>query len=136
MTQIVRIASAIALTVVLVATATSSAADDPSIKEIMTKAHKGADSLKSKLEKELKGKEVAWADVQKEAKELNTLGEQLVKAKPSKGEMTSWEKLAKAYSADAKALSEAADKKEQKDAVAALKKINASCGACHKAHKG
>lgn len=107
-----------------------------SIKDIMGKAHKGGDALLSKLGKELKGTDVPWEDVQKQAKELVDLGTSLSKATPSKGDKSSWDKLTASYLSDAKALSAAAEKKNKDDAVAAQKKLSTSCKACHSAHKG
>lgn len=114
----------------------SRAQDKVSIKDIMGKAHKGGDALLSKLGKELKGTDVPWEDVQKQAKELVDLGTSLSKATPSKGDKSSWDKLTASYLSDAKALSAAAEKKNKDDAVAAQKKLSTSCKACHSAHKG
>jgi hypothetical protein len=138
MNRLWHVAAALALMVTIVWTSTSSSADDkePSIKDIMTKAHKGGDALISKLGKALKEKEVPWEAVQKQSKELLDLGKALGKAKPPKGEAESWEKLTKAYVETATALNEAAEKKEKKDAAAAHKKLTGMCMDCHKAHKG
>lgn len=109
---------------------------DPSIKEIMTKAHKGGDAILAKIGKGLAGKEPAWDDLAKMSKELQSLGTSLGKAKPPKGEQESWDKLTKEYNANAKDLVAAVEKKEQKDAQAAQKKLSGSCMGCHSVHKG
>jgi hypothetical protein len=114
----------------------SVAEDGPSIKEIMNKAHKGGDSIKGQLDKEMKSDKPDWDHVTKLSKELVSLGEALGKAKPSKGEASSWDKLTKDYNDNAKALLAAAEKKDKGDAAAATKKLGTMCNACHKAHKG
>jgi cytochrome c556 len=134
-----RVAGALAAIAALAFTLGSSNAEDdknPTIKEIMTKAHKGGDAIIAKVGKELKGKEPDWTEVTKQAKELVSLGMALGKNKPPKGEQESWDKLTKQYQETAKVLLAAAEKKEQKDAVAAHKKLASSCMACHSAHKG
>ncbi len=137
MHQLSRMVAGLAVLSLLIGMISSSAADDaPSIKDIMNKAHKGGDSIKGKLEKDLKSDKPDWDEVTKLSKELVSLGEALGKAKPSKGDQESWDKQTKAYQEKAKALLAAAEKKEKKDAEAALKAIGGSCGACHKAHKG
>lgn len=130
--------AALLAVVAVLGTVTSSSAeqDDPSIKEIMTKAHKGGDAILGKIGKGLGAKEPAWDDLAKLSKELQTLGTALGKAKPAKGEQASWDKLTKEYNANAKDLVAAVEKKEQKDAQAAQKKLSGSCMGCHSAHKG
>jgi len=116
----------------------SSAEDDkdPSIKEIMTKAHKGGNSLLFTVGKELKAADPDWEEVQKKTKELVKLGTSLGKNEPSKGEKESWEKLTKLYLDTAKQLDKSAQAKEKSKAVAAQTKLTKMCAACHKAHKG
>lgn len=62
----------------------------PPIKAIMTKAHKGGNSLIQTVGKELKASEPDWADIQKKTKELVKLGTALGKNEPPRGEKTSW----------------------------------------------
>jgi len=116
----------------------SSAEDDkePSIKAIMTKAHKGGDSLLATVGKDLKAADPDWEDVQKKTKELVKLGTSLGKNEPPKGEKASWEKLTKSYLDTAKQLDKGAQAKEKSKAVAAHTKLTKMCAACHKAHKG
>lgn len=114
----------------------SRAADkELTIKEIMTKAHKGGDSIIEHLKKDLKEKEPDWTEVKEHAKELVDLGTALGKAAPKKGEKDSWEQKTKTYVENAKALDAAAGKKETKAAQASLQKLATSCMGCHRAHK-
>ena len=108
---------------------------EPTIKDIMTKAHKGGDSLIEKLDKELKEDEPKWDDIKKQTKELVELGTALGKAKPPKGEQESWDKLTKIYLDKAKELNEDAKKEDKKAAAADRKTLTTYCGACHGAHK-
>jgi cytochrome c556 len=107
----------------------------PTIKQVMKKANAGPNSLLAEVGKGLKPDEPDWDDVQKQTKEMATLAAALAKNDPPQGEKESWEKLAKQYHESAKALNEAAQKKDKKEAVALRKKISGSCAACHKAHK-
>jgi hypothetical protein len=108
---------------------------EPTIKEIMTKAHKGGDSLLSTVGKDLKAAEPDWADVQTKSKELVKLGTSLGKNTPPKGEKESWEQLTKAYLDCAKTLEAAADKKDKETAAAAQKKLTTMCMNCHMVHR-
>lgn len=108
---------------------------DPTIKEIMKKANGGSKGLCAIVGADLKAKEVNWETVQKESKELATCVGFLSKNKPPMGEQASWDKQTKEYIATAKALVEAADKKDAKEALAQHKKLVAACMGCHSAHK-
>jgi cytochrome c556 len=110
-------------------------AKEPSVKEIMTKAHKGGSSLLAGVGKDLKAADPDWTDLQAKSKELVKLGTSLGKADPPKGEKDSWETLTKGYLGFAKDLETATEKKDKDAAAAAQKKLAGSCGACHKAHK-
>jgi hypothetical protein len=116
----------------------SRAEDDksPSIKEIMTKAHKGGDSLLQKLGKELKADAPQWDDIEKQTKELVDLGTALAKNKPPRGTQESWDKQTRDYLSNAQDLAAAAAKKDKATALADLKKLQGSCMECHTAHKG
>ena len=59
--------------------ATSARRQGPTIKEIMTKAHKGGDSLDREARQGAEGREPKWDDVQKQTKELVELGSGLGK---------------------------------------------------------
>jgi hypothetical protein len=106
----------------------------PSIKMIMTKAHKGGDSLLAKAKGALADDD--FAALSKIAKQLTKVGPDLSKNEPPKGEAGSWKKLTAAYTKNAKALEAAAAKKNAKAAGAALGNISKMCSACHSRHKG
>jgi hypothetical protein len=106
-------------------------------KEIMGKLNKGDKALCPTIGKELRAEEPAWDQIQQDAKNFTTYAEALSKARAPKGEMESWEKLTKAYAGDAKALEEAAGKRDKKAAQTALARLAdmKTCGACHSAHR-
>ena len=108
---------------------------DPSIKDIMTRAHKGGNSLLAAIGKEVKSKTTDFATAEAHAKELVALGVSLGKNEPSKGGKESWEKLTKDYLDHAKKLEQAISSKDQKVAQAEHGKLGSSCAACHKVHK-
>jgi hypothetical protein len=116
-----------------------SGADEPKdlpIKVIMTKAHKGGDSLIGKLAVELRGDEPEWALIQKQTRELIELGTALSRATPPKGKKESWDRLTKAYVENAKEMNAAAQKKDQEPTSARLKTLTGMCAKCHGQHKG
>ena len=110
--------------------------DNPSIKEIMTKAHKGGNALLGKMAKELNSSDVPWDQVTTQSKALVRLGKALAKNTPPKGEKASWEEQTSKYNKNAQALVEAVDKKDKDAATTALKALQGSCKACHSNHKG
>jgi cytochrome c556 len=110
-------------------------AADPTIKDIMTKAHKGGNSLLANMGKELREDEPDWNDVQKDSKELLQLGTSLGKNAPPKGDQASWDRLTKAYVANARTLEAAAESKNKAGAQAALKTLQGSCKECHMNHR-
>jgi Cytochrome C' len=109
---------------------------DLTIKEIMDKAHQGNKSVLRNLGKELGRPQPDWSKVDPLAKELESLGEALTKATPTKGDKASWDKLAGGYHNDTTALASAADKKDVAGARAALKRLGKACKSCHDAHRG
>jgi cytochrome c556 len=119
---------------------TATAADEKkdekkvSNKEIMSKSN-GKMGLKGAIDKGLKADKIDWDDVGKKAKELAELGAALPKNEAKKGEKDSWEKLAKAWADETKALADAAEKKDKDAATKAAGNLGKSCGGCHKAHK-
>jgi hypothetical protein len=138
MMRLANLVAIVALGAVAALVLAPSRADDkkpPTIKEIMTKAHKGANSLLSELGKDLKEDSVDWGHVQEHAKELLDLGKGLAKNEPPRGDKASWEKLTKLYEETATTLTKAAEKKDQKAAQAAQKKLAGMCKNCHSAHK-
>jgi hypothetical protein len=106
----------------------------PTIKEVMTKLHRGADCLRARLGKALKADAPAWGDVQQQTREFARLAEALGKNKPPQGDKESWERLTDEFGKLSKAMNEAAEKKSKPDAQAALAKLG-NCATCHKAHK-
>jgi hypothetical protein len=106
----------------------------PDIKTIMNEGHKGTDAFLAKIGSEAKG--AKWEDAVMHAKALNVFGEALGKNDPPKGDKTSWEKLAKKYHENTKAVLTAVEKKDATATATSLKAIQGSCAECHKAHKG
>ena len=133
MKRLVCMASALAI---LVLAAGAGAEDPPSIKEVMSKLHKGANAPLAKLKTALKSESPDWNAVQDLSKDFVILGAALSKNDPPRGEKADFVKLADAYYQNAKALDDAAKAEDKAKAQAALKKIGASCKACHSAHKG
>ncbi len=82
------------------------ASDDetPSIKKIMQTLHKGAKAPLNTVKASLKGDSPDWETVQKDAEVIAKYGAFLPKNEPPKGEKAAYEKLAKAYEKNAKAL--------------------------------
>ncbi len=107
----------------------------PDIKAIMGKLNKGPRAMTATLRKDLADDEPDWNKVQKDAKEFARLAKMMSKNEPPKGEKESWEKLTKQYAEYAKALSEAADKKDKAAAKAAHGKLSTACKSCHSQHK-
>ena len=108
----------------------ASAQDDdemPTIKQIMAKLHKGAKAPLKTVQTQLKGDSPDWSKVETEAKIIEKFGAFLPKAEPPKGEKASYEKLAKAYEKNAKALKEAAEKEDLTKARDATKGLGKSC---------
>lgn len=108
----------------------------PSIKQVMVKLNKGPDSSLAKLKTELGASTPDWESIQKSTKDFAVLGAALGKNTPKKGDKASWTKLSDLYSADSKALDDAAKKHDLAAAKAAHKRLAASCKACHGPHKG
>ncbi|MBY0522560.1 MAG: cytochrome c [Gemmataceae bacterium] len=109
----------------------------PTIKQIMGKVNKGPNSLCPTIGKALRADEPQWDDIQKETKELAALAAVLGKNSPPKGEQASWDDLAKVYASNAKALDDAAQKKDKTAAQAAFQRLAdmKNCNACHNAHR-
>src|SRR5436853_6119798 len=77
---------------------------DPSIKEVMTKAHKGGNSLLATVGKELQADEPDWADVRKKTQELGSLATALGRHDPPQGKKASWATRTNQYLVSAKVL--------------------------------
>jgi cytochrome c556 len=113
------------------------AADDktPSVEDIMKKVNKRKAGLHDQVKEALKGGSPDWAAVQKETKEYSALADFLGKNDPPKGDKASWERMTKAYAANAKKLNEAAEKKDLSGAQASIDALSKSCMGCHRAHR-
>jgi cytochrome c' len=114
------------------------ASDDetPTIKKIMQTLHKGAKAPLTTVRTTLKSDTPDWSKVEKDAEIIAKYGAFLTKGDPPKGEKADFEKLAKVYETNAKALKTAAEKEDLKAARTASKKLGDSCKTCHAAHKG
>ncbi|MGL4552548.1 MAG: hypothetical protein ACRC33_15350, partial [Gemmataceae bacterium] len=104
-----------------------------SISEIMKKAHVGK-SLKGIIQGSSKKKD--WKTATSAAETWVGLAADLEKGKPGKGEAESWKELTAKYTTIIKGVEEAVGKKDAAAVEASIKEVNASCGSCHKAHKG
>lgn len=107
--------------------------DDPAIDEVMKKvcSKKGAcAACKTAVDGE------KWDEAQKQAKIMADLGSKLGKNKPPKGEKDSWEKLTKKFATEAKAVADAAGKKDKDATTKAIGTFQKSCKTCHDSHKG
>jgi cytochrome c556 len=110
--------------------------EKPTIKQIMTKLHKGAKAPLSTVKAELKKETPDWTKVEADATIIEKLGAFLPKAEAPRGDQAAYVKLAEAYEKHAKALKAAAADKELVKAKDASNKLGASCKSCHSAHKG
>jgi len=133
----VTLAGALGVMAFLLAYGSAAMSDDkkeekvPTIKEIMTKGHKGTDAYIAKIK--AAAKDGKWDDAKEYAKTLAFFGENLGKNKQPKGDEDAWEKATKKYAEATKAVSKAV---EDKDASAAAKALGTiDCAGCHKAFK-
>jgi hypothetical protein len=108
----------------------------PTIKDVMGKLHKGANSPLAKLKAALNAEAPDWKSIKEKTKDFVILGAALEKNDPPKGEKSSWKKFSGNYFTEAKVLDDAAKAEDKKAAQAAHGKLAASCKACHAAHKG
>jgi cytochrome c556 len=122
--------------VALVLTGTAPvSADDKSLstEDIMKKLHGKMGSHKL-INKALDGTP-DWDTIAKHAKIYSELSAQLPKNKPEKGDDKSWKMLAEAYAKDAKALNDAAAKKDVDGVKTVFGRLKESCDACHENHR-
>jgi cytochrome c556 len=133
MKRLMCLASTLA-TMALLAGATTQ--ESATIKEVMDNLHKGGNAPLAKLKTALKAESPDWTKVQELTKDFIKFGALLEKNEPPRGDKADFEKLAKAYYKNAKALDDAAKAEDKGKAQAALNKIGASCKTCHTAHKG
>ena len=116
------------------AKATLPADEVPAVDEIMKKvcSKKGA---AGKCKTAIEGEK--WDDAQKQAKIMADLGGKLGKNDPPKGDKDDWEKLTKKFAKEAKAVADAAEKKDKDAATTAIKAFQnkKNCDGCHSMHK-
>ncbi len=130
-------ASVLSVAVLAVLSASYAAEDEtPTIKQVMAKLHKGAKSPLAQVKTALKSESPQWDQIKKAARAYVTYGAALTKNDPPRGDKEAYEKLAKDFYADAKALDEAAEKEDKPAAQESFQKLSTSCKACHSAHKG
>jgi hypothetical protein len=126
---------ALSLALVVVLAGTALAQEKlPTIKDIMSRLNKPG-GLYPAISKELKADDTDWDDVQESTKTFAKLAAALGKNTPPKGDPESWTKLTKEYADNARALDEAAAKKDRTAANAARARLGGdACKSCHKAH--
>src|SRR4051812_1750640 len=113
MKKVACIATALALLGTAGLAATLAGDDDaPSVKDVMTKLHKGANSPLAQVKKELRASNPNWKVIQTRAKDFTTLGSTLAKNDPPKGDKAHFKGLADAYYDNAKELDAAAKKED------------------------
>ncbi len=112
------------------------AADESITPEVvMKKLFAGKTSALNTVKGALKTGTPDWAKVQKAAGTFAKYGPELGKNHPPRGEQASWDKLTKALADASKELDGAAKKEDLKSTSDVVKKLGASCKACHTAHK-
>lgn len=107
----------------------------PSVEDIMKAVNKKKGGLHADVADLLKAGSIDWATVQDKTKKYSAMADFLGKNDPPQGDKSSWEKLTKAYAADANTLNTAAQKKDKAGATAAMGKLQKSCMGCHKVHR-
>ena len=132
-----RLACVLSVLALVVASGLAGAQDEnsPTIKVVMQKLHKGANSPLAKLKTALKSNSPDWKSIQDSSKDFVILGASLSKNDPPQGEKANYKKLAEAYYANAKAMDDAARAKNKQACQTAFQKVSTSCMACHKAHR-
>jgi cytochrome c556 len=120
----------------VLANSTPVSADDknPTNEEIMKKIN-GKNGSHKLINKALEANPPDWNTITKHAKIYADLSALLEKNKPEKGDAASWKKLSQAYAKDAKALSDAAAKKDTQKAKEVFGKLKESCDTCHENHR-
>ena len=107
----------------------------PAIGEIMRKLNGGTNSMTRNLELDLKEDEPDWEAIQESTAEYAKLVATLEKGKPPLGGKESWERLARGYAANARALDAAARRKDRATAAGVVARIKNACNACHQVHR-
>jgi len=119
--------------IVVIASSASKAAAAAGIEEIMKKSFNKKVGVFPKIGPAVK--EGKWEDAQKYAKTLAEGGAALPATTCPQGDAKSWEKLTKKFAVETKAVADATAQKDATAVEAALKALNASCKACHDAHR-
>ncbi|MCS7014568.1 MAG: hypothetical protein RMJ19_00065 [Gemmatales bacterium] len=109
--------------------------DIPGVDEIMDITHRVKKGLKDVIEAEAKKPKPDWAKLQKDAKEFTRLISLMEKNDPPKGPKASWVKLCKEYTQDVAKIQEAANRKDAKEVLAAVKALDKKCDECHDKHR-
>jgi cytochrome c556 len=119
----------------VLAASTPVSADDknPTTEEIMKKIN-GKNGSHKLIGKALEAGP-DWNTITKHAKIYADLAALLEKNKPEKGDAASWKKLSEAYAKEAKALSDAAAKKDTEKVKETFGKLKESCDTCHENHR-
>jgi hypothetical protein len=126
---------ALALTFGLAAAAALAQDKVPTIKEIMARLNKPG-GLYPTVSRELKSDNVDWNELRQQAGSFAKLAAALGGNTPPTGEPESWARLTKAYADSARALDDAAGRKDHAAANAARARLGGeACKTCHKAHK-
>jgi hypothetical protein len=118
-----------------VCTASAKTDKDTTLKDVMTRLHKGDDAVRPTINKELEEDNPDWTMIQKLTKDYLDGAQTAAKTKPPKGDKDSWDKLMKQFVTTAKQLDDAAKKKDKEKGLAAAKMLGDSCRDCHTAHK-
>src|SRR3954463_7861819 len=92
----------------------------PSLGEIMRKLNGGTNSMTRNLELDLKEDEPDWEGIQESTAEYTKLVALLEQGTPRMGGKASWERLARGYAANARALDGAARRKDRGGASAVV----------------
>ena len=110
------------------------AADEAySIEEIMEYNHSGKKSLTNKVTLAVKAGK--WDEAAPAAAKMKTLGAALGKNPCPGGDAASWKKLTALYAEHTARIASAVEKKDAKEANAALGILKKSCKTCHDAHR-
>lgn len=119
----------------VLAGSTPVSADDKNLtnEEIMKKLH-GKNGSHKLIGKALEAGP-DWDTITKHAKIYADLAALLPKNKPEKGDSASWQKLSQAYAKEAKALSDAAGKKDANQVKEVFGRLKESCDTCHENHR-
>ncbi len=98
--------------------------------------NKKSGKFSTDLKKQIEASPTNWEALQKTTEEIAKYGKALGNNEPEKGSKDSFKKLAGKLGENTKALDDAADAKDLDKVKASKKTIEASCKACHSAHRG